>query len=377
VAPVRAEALAMPQPTILIVDDSPENLTVLGELLRGEYRIRAATSGQRALAAAVQEPRPGLILLDVMMPEMNGHEVLTRLRADPATRDIPVIFVTAMSATEDEQQGLALGAVDYLTKPLRPAIVLARVRTHLELKRARDRLQRDNAALETEIARRMHENLKIQDVTIRALASLAETRDSETGNHILRTQLYVQRLAMLASEHPRFARALDATAIALIGKSAPLHDIGKVGIPDHVLLKPGKFDAAEWAVMKTHAQLGADAIDRAAADAESPVEFLFCARQIALCHHERWDGSGYPRGLAGESIPLAARLMALADVFDALISRRIYKAPIAIEAARETMAAQGGRQFDPDLLEIFLRGFEVFRQIASRHIDGLAAAPVA
>jgi putative two-component system response regulator len=364
----------VPQRTILIVDDSPENLTVLGELLCEQYKVRAANSGERALELARQVPQPDLILLDVMMPRMNGYEVLERLRALARTRDIPVIFTTAMNAPEDEQRGLTLGAVDYITKPLRPAIMLARVHTHLELKRAREILQRQNATLESEVALRLHENLVIQEVTIRALARLAETRDNETGNHILRTQYYVEALAQMAGRHPRFAAELDEHRIALIAKSAPLHDIGKVGIPDSVLLKPGKLTPEEWAVMKTHSRLGADAIARAEVDAHEPVKFLAYAKDIALRHHERWDGSGYPDGLAGEAIPLAARLMALADVFDALISRRVYKAPMPFDEVRRVMAAERARQFDPDLLDLFLAGFDEFCAIARRYPDEPAPA---
>jgi putative two-component system response regulator len=359
----------VPQRTILIVDDNPENLTLLGELLCDRYKVRAANSGARALQLVTQVPLPDLILLDVMMPHMSGFEVLERLRSAPETHDIPVIFTTAMSATEDEQHGLALGAVDYITKPLRPAIVLARVHTHLELKRARDRLQRDNVMLEAEIAHRMRENLLIQEVTIRALARLAETRDNETGNHILRTQAYVHALALQARHHPRFSEELDDPNILLIARSAPLHDIGKVGIPDNVLLKPGKLTADEWEIMKTHARMGADAIDRAVADTQQPVKFLTYARQVALHHHERWDGNGYPDRLAGDAIPLAARLMAIADVFDALISRRVYKLPVAFESVRQIMAEQRGKHFDPDLLDVFVDHFDEFCAIARQHPD--------
>jgi putative two-component system response regulator len=354
---------------ILIVDDNPQNLTVLGELLCERYKVRAANSGPRALELAMQVPLPDLVLLDVMMPGMSGYEVLEQLRADPRTRDIPVIFTTAMNAVEDEQRGLVLGAVDYITKPLRPAIVLARVHTHLELKRARDLLRRDKSLLELELAQRLRENQVIQDVSIRALARLAETRDNETGNHILRTQFYVHSLAQRARLHPRFMEALDEHAVELVAKSAPLHDIGKVGIPDHVLLKPGKLDAAEWEVMKSHARLGAEAIERAVADTHQPVRFLGYAHDIALHHHERWDGAGYPDGLSGDAIPLAARLMAVADVFDALISRRVYKPAMSFEAARDIMQAQRGKHFDPDLLDLFLDGFEDFCAIARRHPD--------
>jgi putative two-component system response regulator len=368
----------LPERTILIVDDNPENLTVLGELLRTDYQVRAANSGARALQLVLRTPTPDLILLDIMMPEMNGYQVLERLRGDATTREIPVIFTTAMNATEDERRGLALGAVDYITKPLRPAIVLARVHTHLELKVTRDRLRQINQGLEAEVAARVREIVLVQDVTMRALASLAETRDNETGNHILRTQTYVEALARRVDRHPRFARALDERSIRLMAKSAALHDIGKVGIPDQVLLKPGKLTAHEWVVMQGHAAIGAAAIDRAVADAEQPIGFLVYARQIAMSHHERWDGSGYPEGLAGDDIPLPARLMAVADVFDALISRRVYKPPMPFHEARALMAAERGRHFDPDLLDAFLADFDAFCDIARRHPDVLAAhAPAA
>ncbi len=364
----------MPYPTLLIVDDSPENLMVLGEVLRSHYRVRAANSGQRALQLAQQRPLPDLILLDVMMPGMSGYDVLARLRESADTREIPVIFVTAMNAAEDEEHGLTLGAVDYITKPLRPAIMLARVRTHLELKRARDRLKVDNAWLESEITLREHENQVIQDVSIRALARLAETRDNETGHHILRTQKYVHALGRRAATAGLCPGQLDAHQLSLIAKSAPLHDIGKVGIPDRVLLKPGKLTAEEWDIMKTHSRLGADAIARAVADMHEPVDFLSCAGQIALHHHERWDGSGYPDGLAGAAIPLPARLMAVADVFDALISRRVYKEPIALDDVRRIMSEQRGRHFDPDLLDLFLEGYDEFCGIA-RELPDESAQP--
>jgi len=361
------------RPVVLVVDDLPDNLTVLGDLLQAHYRVRVANSGLAALRLAASAPRPDLILLDVMMPGMDGLEVLRRLQADPQTFDIPVLFVTAMDDTADEAQGLALGALDYITKPLRPPVVLARVKTQLELKRARDLLSDRNASLEAEVARRMAENQRIQHISIHALARLAETRDPETGNHLLRTQGYMRLLATQLALHPRHARDLDADTIDRFAKSAPLHDIGKVGIPDHVLLKPGKLTPEEWQLMKTHALLGAQAIERAEQDLMDeggpPIDFLACAKQIARHHHERWDGSGYPDGLAGEAIPLAARLMALADVFDALISRRVYKPPFAFEVARDMILAEAGRHFDPDVAAAFATRFEAFCAVAERHAD--------
>ena len=356
-------------PTVLVVDDVPENLTVLGELLVRDYTVRAANSGAAALKLAALAPRPDLILLDLMMPGMDGFEVMSRLRADPLTRDIPVICVTALNATEEEERGLSMGAVDYITKPLRPTVVLARVRTQMELKLARDRLSNQNAFLEAEVARRMRENQLAQDASIHALARLAETRDPETGNHILRTQEYVRRLGQLLCRHPRFQASLSEHAIELLAKSAPLHDIGKVGIPDHILLKPGRLTADEWLVMKTHAAIGAEAIERAEADAQQALEFLAVAKQIARHHHERWDGHGYPDGLAGDAIPLPARLMAVADVFDALISKRVYKPALAYSRAREIIAASRGSHLDPDVVDAFVRDFDTFRGIAERHAD--------
>mgnify|MGYP001766671623 CR=1 FL=1 len=352
------------QPSILIVDDTPENLSVLGELLQPAYRVRAANSGKRALQIASGDPPLDLILLDVMMPEMDGYAVLEELQAMPSTRDIPVIFVTAMDGTDDEERGLGMGAVDYITKPIRPGIVLARVRTQLELKRARDILSDQNSFLEAEVRRRMQENLTTQEISIRALARLAEIRDPETGKHILRTQEYVRTLAQALQPHPRFADYLDDATIDSLVRSAPLHDIGKVGIPDHILLKPGKLTPEEWEVMKTHAELGSNAIALAEADAERPVEFLAIARMIARSHHEKWDGSGYPDGLAGDAIPIAARLMALADVFDALTCRRVYKDAFSFDEAYRIIVAGRGSHFDPDVTDAFIREFDTFMNVA-------------
>jgi putative two-component system response regulator len=363
-------AVATSTATLLIVDDLPENLAVLGGLLRDAgYQVRAANSGQTALRYAVQEPRPALILLDVMMPGMDGYEVLDRLRADPVCRDTPVIFLTALADVADEQYGLAQGAADYITKPYQPSIVLARVKTQLELKRAQDYLKDHNAFLEAEIARRMAENERIQAVSILALANLAETRDHDTGNHILRTQTYVRLLAQHLKHHPRFADFLSGHNIELLARSAPLHDIGKVGIPDNILLKPGSLSADEWRIMQTHAKLGSDAIERAEGASGDPLPFLVLAKEIAHWHHEKWDGSGYPDGLAGEAIPPAARLMALADVFDALISWRVYKKPFSFDEARSVIAAGRGTHFDPDITDAFLANFAKFVAIAERHAD--------
>jgi putative two-component system response regulator len=243
------------------------------------------------------------------------------------------------------------------------------VRTQLLAKQARDWLKDQNAALEAEVARRMFENDLTQQVSIRALAHLAETRDPETGKHLARTQGYMALLADVLKEHPRFQPTLTPRFISLLTRSAPMHDIGKVGIPDHILNKPGKLTAPEWAIMQTHAKLGSDAIELAEQDIEKPLEFLTLAKEIAHWHHEKWDGTGYPDQLAGDAIPVAARLMAIADVFDALISVRVYKPAFSFEAAQALMAEQRGRHFDPDIADAFLGHFDAFVAIAMQHRD--------
>ena len=367
--------------TILIVDDTPQNLTVLGELLQPHYRIRAANSGERALRAVTTPPRPDLILLDVMMPGMDGYEVIARLRENAETSDIPVIFVTAMDASEDEEKGLRLGAVDYITKPINPAIVLARVKTHLELKQARDRLADNNHWLEAEVARRMRENLLIQDLNVRALACVGEARDNETGAHIVRTQSYVELLARHLEMHPRFAGALAGKNLDMIVKAAPLHDIGKVGVPDAILLKPGRYTPEEFEIMKAHPVIGADALDKAMSQAlasagteaaelgDKAFSFLKFAKEISLGHHEKWNGSGYPSGLAGEAIPVSARLMALADVFDALMCKRVYKPAMSLEETTRIILDGRASHFDPDVVDAYLACQDRFADIARRFAD--------
>ncbi len=354
---------------ILVVDDTAANLMLMNDLLSPYYTVKVASSGARALKIAHATPPPDLILLDIMMPEMDGYEVCRQLKAHPATRDIPVIFLTAKTETRDEQLGFELGAVDYITKPISPPIVLARVKTNLTLKAAADLLKDQNLFLEQEVARRTAEIRDIQDVTILTMASLAETRDNETGNHILRTQHYVKLLAERLRTHPRFAPDLDDAMIALLFKSAPLHDIGKVGIPDRILLKPSKLTAEEFEVMKTHTTLGKQAIESAEFRLGKSVPFLKVAKEIAYSHQERWDGTGYPEGLAGEAIPLSARLMAIADVYDALISRRVYKPPFTHEAAIAILTEGRGRHFDPDVVDAFIAIQDDCREIAERYAN--------
>jgi putative two-component system response regulator len=360
---------ALRKPTVLVVDDTPDNITLMIGLLRDCYKTKVATNGEKALRIAASYPPPDLILLDIMMPGMDGYEVCQRLKADPGTAGIPVIFLTAKAQIEDETQGFALGAVDYITKPVSPPILLARVKTHLLLKESSDFLKDKNLFLEQEVQRRTEEVLAIQDVTIQAMASLAETRDNETGNHIKRTQHYVLILAQALKKHPRFQGFLTPERITLLFKSAPLHDIGKVGIPDRILLKPGKLTHEEFAIMKTHASLGRDAIAAAEQRLGVPNTFLSMAKEIAIGHHEKWDGSGYPNGLFAEDIPPAARFMAVADVYDALISRRVYKPPFSHEDAVKIILEGRGKHFDPDIADAFANSLEAFQDIAVRYSD--------
>jgi putative two-component system response regulator len=353
----------------LVVDDTVSNLTLLCDLLKPHYRVKASTRGDTVHDMALSDDPPDLILLDVMMPGMSGFEVCQQLKADRRTREIPIIFLTAMGAVEDETHGLKLGAIDYITKPCRPPIVLARVENYLRLKAAADFMRDQNDFLEQEVGKRTREVMAIQDVTILAMASLAETRDNETGNHIRRTQAYVKVLAEKLRNHPRFAHYLDDATITLLYKSAPLHDIGKIGIPDHILLKPGKFEPHEFEIMKTHTTLGRDAIEQAEQNLGMPVDFLRIAKEIAYGHQEKWDGSGYPQALAGDAIPISARLMAVADVYDALISRRVYKDGMPHAKAVAIMVEGRGTHFDPDILDAFLALQDEFLAIAARFHD--------
>jgi putative two-component system response regulator len=280
-----------------------------------------------------------------------------------------VIFLTARSEPEDEEKGFALGAVDYITKPISPIVALARLRTHLTLKATADFLRDKNAFLEGEVSKRTREVSAIQDVTILAMASLAETRDSDTGNHIRRTQHYVRALAWKLSSHPRFRDYLTVSAITTLFKSAPLHDIGKVGIPDRILLKKGRLTPDEFEIMKTHTTLGRDAIAHAESALGLEVAFLTVAKQIAYSHQEKWDGSGYPEGLAGDQIPIPARLMAVADVYDALISRRVYKEPMPHGDAVAIIQKASGQHFDPDVVQAFTQIHQQFYAIALTYLD--------
>ncbi|GLT17845.1 two-component system response regulator [Vibrio zhanjiangensis] len=354
--------------SVLIVDDNAESRLTISSLLKPHYRVFVATGGKQALDICAKK-RPDIVLLDIMMPEMDGYEVCERLMSDPSTTDIPVIFLTAKSQIEDEQRGFEVGAVDYIQKPVSPPILLSRINTHLKLKRAVRELEEQNEHLEERVKERTYELEMLQDATISAMASLAETRDNETGNHIRRTQNYVKVLAEELVNMGHYADELTPEAIELLHKSAPLHDIGKVGIPDEVLLKPGKLTREEFEVMKYHTTLGRAVLMAVEDSIDFSCEFLTLAKEIAYSHQEKWDGSGYPEGLSGTDIPLSARLMALADVYDALICERVYKPAFPHEKALEIIAEGRGTHFEPLIVEAFLNVEHVFGEIASTYRD--------
>lgn len=354
--------------SILVIDDTPGNLSLLNQLLRTQYRVKLANGGVRGLELAAMSP-PDLILLDIMMPEMDGYEVFRKLKADPVTSRVPVIFLTAKSGAEDEEQGLAMGAVDFIHKPIAPSVVLARVRTHLQIRNWQTFLEDKSAWLEKEVEARVSEVFRLQEATIRVMVSLAEFRDECTGNHIRRTQDYVRLLAEYLSRQPRDGGFLNRDQIDRIAKASPLHDIGKIAIPDHILLKPGRHTPEEFEIMKTHSVKGESMLQRSLREMGGENEMLAFACQIARSHHERWDGSGYPDGLAGEEIPLAARLMAVADVYDALRSRRPYKQAFSHAEAVEVVVQGRGSHFDPLLVEAFLSLESVFAEIAIKLAD--------
>jgi putative two-component system response regulator len=321
-----------PLPLLLAVDDEASNLQLLRQVLQDQYRLLFAKDGPRALELARQE-LPDLILLDVMMPGMTGYEVCAALKAQPATAAIPVIFVTALTDTDDELEGFAAGAVDYITKPVSPPIVRARVRTHLSL-----------VSMEALRASRLE--------IVQRLGLAAEYKDNETGLHVIRMSHFAKVLGVAAGMG-------EAEADDLL-HAAPMHDVGKIGIPDHILQKRGPLDPAEWAIMKTHAAIGATIIGEHASG------MLALAASIALTHHEKWDGSGYPHGLRGEQIPFAGRIVAVADVFDALTSVRPYKPAWTVEAAVEYLEQQKGQHFEPALVELFLAQLPAIRAIMAR-----------
>nr|WP_320191539.1 two-component system response regulator [uncultured Desulfobacter sp.] len=334
------------QPTILIVDDVPDNITVLTNIL-ADYNLKAANSGAKALEIASRF-RPDIILLDIMMPDMDGYAVCMRLKRDLHTKNIPVIFVTAMDEVTDEARGFELGAVDYITKPVNPPVVLARVKTHLKL-------YDQNKALEYLVHERTKELNKSRLEIIRRLGLAAEYKDNETGMHVIRMSYYCKVMAA--------AMGMSNKEVELILNASPMHDIGKIGIPDNILGKPGKLDAQERAIMEQHTEIGA----RIIGEHDNPL--LDMARTVALTHHEKWDGTGYPRGVKGEKIPLVGRIVAVADVFDALVSKRPYKKAWPFEKAVAVIKEESGKHFDPEVVDVFITHLDEIIELAKLNAD--------
>jgi putative two-component system response regulator len=361
---------------ILVVDDEPINISVLAKLFKPNFSVRACKSGADALRILKADAKPDLILLDIMMPGIDGFETLTKIHENPETVDIPVIFISALDSMIDENRGFALGAVDYITKPFKPAIVMARVNAHLELKHSRDRLKNQNQWLEAEVNRRIKENLLVQDMSLNALIQLAETRDKGTRNHIVRVRKYIEILARQLQKQQKNVDELNDQNLQVILKASPLHDIGKIGIPDAILLKPGRLTEEEFNIIKTHCAIGSDTLRHAihetlhmnegsySEDGKSTSMHFFEEAEIIIrYHHEKWDGTGYPQGLKGKDIPLSARLVSLADVFDALTISRVYKRAWSMEEASEYIQNEKGKHFDPDIVDAFLEERNAFEHV--------------
>ena len=334
--------------TVLVVDDTPVNIDVLNGVLRSHYKVKAAPNGEKALKIAQSASQPDIILLDIMMPIMDGYEVCRQLKSNPVTNKIPIIFVTAMSEVEDEKKGLDVGAVDYITKPINPAIVLARVRTHLAL-------YDQTRELEKKVRERTAELIDTRLEIIRRLGRAAEYKDNQTGLHVIRMGHYSRLIAAHMNANEEWVECLFL--------AAPMHDIGKIGIPDANLLKPGKLNDQEWDVMRKHPEFGAEIIG------DNDSELLQMAKEIALNHHEKWDGSGYPKGLKGEEIPLTARIIAVADVFDALTTGRPYKQAWSVEDTVNFIDENSGTHFDPDLVVVFHKALPEILKIKDQYAE--------
>jgi putative two-component system response regulator len=356
---------------VLIADAAPDKLLWLNGLLQDLYEVKLAADGPAALRIAQQIPRPDLVLLDAGLPQVDGFAVCQQLKRNPDTAGLPLLLMVPPGQPELEQRGHGDGAADVITQPLVPETVLARVGLHLQLRRSAELLARQRLHLEELVTETTVELTMMVDAVIWALASLAETRDHESANHIHRVQRYVVALARELQQHPRFAHELSNRNIDFLYKAAPLHDIGKVGIPDAILLKPGRLSPEEFEQVKLHTVYGRDAIAGVEQHLGFSNDFLRFAREIAYSHQEKFDGSGYPQGLAGEAIPVSARLMAVADVYDALISRRVYKPAFTHETAIELIRQGSGEHFDPDVVDAMLMAEQRFMEIAAEFQDAV------
>lgn len=344
--------------SILVVDDTPANLTLLANMLKAKgYRIRPVPSGKLALKMVEKNP-PDLILLDINMPEMNGYEVCEQLKSDKRFRDIPIIFISALSETLDKVKAFSCGGVDYITKPFQFEEVEARVETHLKL-------HRYQTYLEELVKEKVEEIADSQMSTIFALSKLVESRDFETGKHLDRVQIFCRIISEKLGGDSPYKTNIDMDFISNISNASPLHDIGKVAISDSILLKPGRLFVEEFEIMKTHTIIGAKTLEHVKS-LYPRNSFINMGISIARSHHERWDGNGYPDNLAGENIPLAARIMTIADVYDALRSKRCYKASVARSECREIILKGSGTQFDPVLVNAFSAVEEEFDRVGCK-----------
>ncbi len=342
------------QARITIVDDTPANLDVLSSILENQgYEVAQFPRASLALKAAEIDP-PDLFMLDIMMPEMTGFELCERLKSRPATADIPVLFLSALNDLDDKVKAFTVGGVDYITKPFQEKEVLARVHTHLTLKQMREKVMEYNHRLESMVNERMKDVYDSQRATLSAISTLAEWRDEDTGTHIERTKKFCRILAQDLAKQPGFDWLTRSSFIDIISHAAPLHDIGKVGIPDTILLKPGRLTPEEFEAMKTHTVIGARILETVQKTYPKN-SFIDTGIKLARSHHEKWNGSGYPDGLKGTDIPLEGRIMAIADVYDALRSKRPYKEPVSHEEAADLILHESGAHFDPVLVECFCR----------------------
>ncbi len=355
---------------ILVVDDDEVAVAMLEAMLPASYKVEAALGGREALNRLDAGLHPDLVLLDLVMPDVDGHRVLQYLRSTPAVQDVPVVLVTGCTDMDLASQCLTIGAADFLPKPLNRDLLLQKVAHHVHNKAAHAALAAVNASLLAELQQLREANAALEMACMVVPLCLTALRDPDTGGHMRRTQGYLLRLVDRLRAHADHAPLLTDGMVRQLQIGAALHDIGKVGLPDHVLLKAGRFTPEEREVMETHSSMGGDAIASAQRILGPTGDFLQVAQDMARFHHERWDGTGYPQGLAGKAIPLAARMMAVVDVFDALLSKRIYKSPMDIDAARDVMALERGGLFDPEILDVFLADYASYVEIATSCPEG-------
>jgi putative two-component system response regulator len=347
----------------MIVDDYDINRIILREILQDDYQIVEATNGSEALKLLFEDKvLPTVVLLDIIMPEIDGFEVLERMKSNEETKNIPVLFITATDSEETESRGLKAGAADYVVKPFNHDVVRARVDNHINLARYQH-------GLEQLVEKKAAEVTKTYEQTLEVLATIIEYRNLESGSHIRRTTLLAETLAMRMLTVDKFKSALLNENVHSLIKASALHDIGKIGIPDGILLKPGKLSDQEFNIIKTHTTIGSDIIDSIAGSLPDNDMYLKYARDICHYHHERWDGKGYPKGLKGEEIPLSARMISIVDVFDALVNPRCYKAAYTYDLSLDIIQDGRGTQFDPDIVDLLPSIFPAFRNIEENFCD--------